>query len=161
MEHIKKHWDCRAIASEVELHYMTETDPEDRMVITSPEDAVELLWDIFPKEKIELKEMFVVVLLNNSKQVLGYGITSVGGKTATIVEISEIVTIALLGSAHSIIVAHNHPSGTMRPSAADSNLTTRLIRALSYLGITLDDHFILGKNKFYSFVAHGEIRNGK
>lgn len=159
MNHIKEHWDCSAIASEVKLHYISDTDPEDRITITSPEEAAGLLWEIFPKEQIELKEHFCVILLNNSKQVLGYGITSVGGKTATIVDISEVVTIALLGSANSIIVAHNHPSGKLRPSAADTNLTTRLRRALSYLGITLDDHVIVTKNRFYSFLAHGEIRH--
>lgn len=157
MNHIKEHWDCSAIASEVTLHYISEKNPEEHIVITSPEDAAGLLWEIFPKEQIELKERFCLILLDNAKHCLGWSVTSVGGKTATIVDTSEVVTIALLGAAHSIIICHNHPSGKLRPSTADLNLTRKLTRALSYLGITLDDHIILNKNSFYSFKAHGDL----
>ena len=157
MNHIKENWDCRAIASEVTLHYISEKKPKNKISITSPEEAAGLLWDIFPKEQMELKERFCLILLDNAKHCLGWSVTSIGGKTATVVDTSEVVTIALLGAAQSVIISHNHPSGVLRPSMADLNLTRKLTRALSYLGITLEDHIILNKNSFYSFKAHGDL----
>tara|TARA_R110000868_G_scaffold306734_3_gene568104 strand:- start:31335 stop:31808 length:474 start_codon:yes stop_codon:yes gene_type:complete len=157
MNELKKRWDCSSIASEVRLQYISETKPEDRMVIKSPEEAAELLWKVFPPDQIEFKEHFCVVLLNNAKELLGYGFTSVGGRTATVVDVSEIITIALLGAANSVILAHNHPSGRLVPSSADTNLTRRIRMALSYMGINLDDHLIVTKNGYYSFSANSEL----
>ena len=157
MKLVQDHWDCSSIASEVKLQYVNETKPEERRVVKTPEQVAQLLWEVFPPGQIEFKEHFCVVLLNNSKELLGYGFTSVGGRTATIVDISEVVTIALLGAANSIVVAHNHPSGRLTPSAADTNLTHRLRKALSYMGITLDDHLIVTKHSYYSFCANKEL----
>jgi DNA repair protein RadC len=157
MKLIQDHWDCSSIAAEVRLQYINETKPEERKVLDSPEKAAEILWEIFPPDQIEFKEHFCVLLLNNSKQLLGYGITSVGGKTATIVDVSEIITIALLGAANSIIISHNHPSGKLVPSASDMNLTNRVRRALSYVGISMDDHLIVTKHSYYSFSANREL----
>ena len=145
MKLIQDHWDCSSIAAEVRLQYINETKPEERKVLDSPEKAAEILWEIFPPDQIEFKEHFCVLLLN------------IGGKTATIVDVSEIITIALLGAANSIIIAHNHPSGRLTPSAADTNLTTRIRRALSYMGITMDDHLIVTKHSYYSFSANREL----
>jgi len=157
MQIIQEHWDCSSIASEVRLQYINETKPEERKVIDSPEKAAEVLWSVFPPDQIELKEHFCVLLLNNSKHLLGYGFTSIGGKTSTLVDISEVLTLALLGAANSIIISHNHPSGRLSPSSADERLTDRIRRALSYVGITLDDHLIVTKHSYYSFSANKEL----
>lgn len=102
-------------------------------------------------DAMALKESFYVVLLNNSKKVVGYYRVSIGGSTATIVDVKDIFRPAILSACESIIVAHNHPSGRMEASKADINITKRIKESGEMLGIPLDDHIILSpQNGYYS-----------
>lgn len=147
--------DRNNLVGEVELHYKTKE--QDRHRMDCPEEAAEFLWRIWDENTLELREEFIVVLLNNAKESLGWAKISIGGKTAAIVEISQIITLALLGNASSVVISHNHPSGILRASTADVNLTKRTRDALELLSISLDDHIIITRDQFYSFRAHGLI----
>ncbi|RYG50791.1 MAG: hypothetical protein EOO01_09885 [Chitinophagaceae bacterium] len=69
----------------------------------------------------------------------------------------EVYNLALLKRASSIVVAHNHPSGLLRPSRADKEGTAKLVEASRFLGIRLLDHLIISEKGFYSFLDEGEF----
>jgi DNA repair protein RadC len=141
--------------AEVSLAYKATQPVETLPSITSPQEAAEYLRSIWDEDTLELREEFIVVLLNNAKKVLGWSRISTGGSTATIVEPSAVFQLALLGKADSIIVAHNHPSGNLKASSADVSLTARLTNAGKLLGITLDDHIILARGGNLSLREEG------
>lgn len=136
--------------AEVSLAYKATQSVETLPSITSPEEAHEYLRSIWDQNTIELREEFLVVLLNNAKKVLGWSRISTGGSTATIVEPSAIFQLALLGKASSIICCHNHPSGNLKASSADIQLTKRIKEVGDLLGIPLDDHIILTRSGYVS-----------
>lgn len=138
------------IISEVSLAYKASQPVETLPKITTPEEAASYLRSIWDSDTLELREEFIVVLLNNAKKVLGWSRISTGGSTATIVEPCAVFQLALLGKARSIICAHNHPSGILKASSADISLTRRLADAGKLLGITLDDHIIITQGGYMS-----------
>jgi DNA repair protein RadC len=157
MEKISEKWTENACFCEVKLSYMPTVDVQSQPSIDCPEKAVFLLRTIWDMDTIELYEDFCMLLLNNSKVCLGWSTISSGGKRATIVDVSKVATTALLGNASSVIICHNHPSGTLNPSTADIHLTKRIKEALDLLGMSLTDHIILTRNKYYSFKNEGKL----
>ena len=143
--------------AEVTLSYRTRP-VEDMSQITSPGHAVEILRDIWDPDRIQLKEVFVVLLLNNSKRCLGWSRISSGGATATIVDPAAIFQVAILANAQSLILGHNHPSGNLEVSPADQRLTVRIVEAVKMLGIAVDDHIILTTDGYVSLKAKGLLK---
>lgn len=122
--------------------------------ITSPEDAAAFL---MPKLNHLANEAFIVVFLNNAKKLMGYETISGGGKTATIVDPAAVMKAAILKEASSIILAHNHPSGSLKESRADVQLTKRISESGKLLGIPVDDHIIISNGGFVSLREKGLI----
>lgn len=141
--------------AEVTLSYKSPVSVETLPQITSPDEAAEYLRSIWDDNLLELKEQFVVVLLDNAKKVLGWNLVSTGGSTATIVDVAAIFQVALLGRANSVILSHSHPSSCKKPSTSDVRLTKRVVEAGKLLGITVDDHIILYRSGFTSFRDEG------
>ncbi len=139
--------------TEVSLAYKASQPVDALPQITSPEEAAVYLRSIWDSGTLELREEFVLVLLNNAKKVLGWSRISTGGSNATIVEPAAVFQTALLGKANSIIVAHNHPSGRLEASTADIQLTRRLKEIGEIMGIPLDDHIILTASGYLSLRA--------
>jgi DNA repair protein RadC len=102
-------------------------------------------------------EEFAVLFLDQANRVINFEIVSVGGITATFVDPRLICKKALLYNAVSIIVAHNRPSGQVRPSRADEILTQRIADGAKYLDIKLHDHIIVGEDGYFSFAAEGML----
>ena len=143
--------------AEVKLTYSANPQDHDYPILDNPADVYGYLCDIWDNDKLELQEEFVVIILNNALRVLGWSKVSSGGKTATIVDVTMVIQIALLANAHAVVIAHNHPGGTMRPSTADINLTNRIKKSLSLMGIALHDHLIIARDQYYSFKEHGQL----
>lgn len=143
--------------AEVKLTYSANPQDHDYPILDNPSDVFGYLCDIWDNDKILLQEEFVVIILNNALRVLGWSKISSGGKSATIVDVTMVIQIALLANAHAVAVAHNHPSGAMRPSTADLNLTNRIKKSLTLMGITLHDHLIIARDQYYSFKEHGRL----
>ena len=112
--------------AEVQLSYKSNVKSSTRYKINSSQDAYELLIKYFPDDTIEYKESFKVVLLNQSNKVLGIVLISEGGISATYVDVRLILQAALLANATQVILAHNHPSGSMKPSTLDDVLNEKL-----------------------------------
>ena len=97
------------------------------------------------------KEHFLVFLLDVKHRLVGVHVASIGGLDVTTVVPRDIFSVALLASAATIVVAHNHPSGDPTPSESDRLVTDRLKSCGTILGIEVLDHVILGRDRFYSF----------
>lgn len=143
--------------AEVRLKYASKSPKQEFPKITTPKEAVNVLRQVWDGDTIQLKEEFVVLLLNNAKKCLGWSKISSGGATATIVDPASIFQVALLANATSIILAHNHPSGNVEPSNADRKLTKRIKKSGKMLGITVEDHIILTASKYKSLKASNII----
>lgn len=144
--------------SEVSLKYQTQTSFEEKPTISAPDHAHQFLRQIWDADTIELREEFVVVLLNHSKKVIGWSKVSTGGPFATIVHPTTVFQLILLGNAASVILAHNHPSGTLKPSLADIELTKRLSKAGKFFSVSIDDHIILTRDSYLSLREEGLMR---
>ena len=80
-----------------------------------------------------------------------------GGLHGTVVDISKIMKQAVEKEASSLILAHNHPSGNLSPSAQDIDITKRIIEACKIFGISVLDHLIITDHGFYSFADEGQL----
>lgn len=108
------------------------------------------------------REKFLVVYMNSRGKVLGIQCISYGGLSSTIVDLRTLFKFAVELNAVSIAMAHNHPSGNLRPSREDENLTRRIAEAGKILEIRVLDHIIVGLgeyegNKYYSFRDYGKL----
>lgn len=100
-------------------------------------------------------EEFWILYLNNSNKVLNKHQLSKGGMTGTLVDVRLVLKLALERGAVSLILAHNHPSGGLRPSQADKDITTKLKVAAASLDIKVLDHLIITENSYFSFADEG------
>ncbi len=102
-------------------------------------------------------EEFWIVLLNRSNRVIGKECISSGGVAGTVVDAKIIFKKALAGLASSIILFHNHPSGNLRPSQADLDITKKLKKAGEVMDISVLDHLIVSEKGYFSFVDEGVL----
>ena len=135
--------------SEVKLIYKNKIKAADRIPVKNAKDAFGVFWDAWDKEVIEYIEEMKMLLLDRSNRVLGIVSLSKGGTTGTVIDIKLIMQYALKANAHGIILAHNHPSGNLNPSEADSKITDRIEKTCKTLEIHLLDHLIISPGKDY------------
>ncbi len=100
-------------------------------------------------------EEFWILLLNRSNEVIGKKEISKGGVSGTVVDAKLVFNEALKQLASSIILCHNHPSGNLKPSQADIDLTRKMKAAGKTLDISVLDHLIVSEKGFYSFADEG------
>lgn len=124
-------------------------------VVKSSKDAADIIREVFPKDEIELQEQFIVLYLNQSNEIIGYYRHSKGAINATIADPRIILAAALRSLCVSMIIAHNHPSGNLKPSRADEDLTKKIREAAKFMDIRLLDHVIVTKDGYYSFAEEG------
>lgn len=116
--------------------------------ITSSKDAFEILQPIMGELE---HEEFWILYLNNSNKVLQKSQLSKGGITGTLVDVRIIMKQTLELGAVGLILAHNHPSGTLKPSNADKEITQKIKRASESLDIKVLDHLIITQKDYFSF----------
>lgn len=101
------------------------------------------------------QEHFMLITLDGASKVIEKRVIFIGTLNQSLVHPREIFRPAILDNAAGIIIAHNHPSGTLEPSHADIQVTTRLKEVAKLIGIELLDHVIISKNGYYSFSDEG------
>lgn len=153
MENLLNDTECQI--AEVELIYKTKVKASERPSIKSSKDAAALLQKNWNENKIDFIEQFKVILLNRAHKVLGLFEASSGGVTGTLVDPKLVFSAALKANACGIIVSHNHPSGNLKPSNADEQLTAKLKQGATFLDIQLLDHIIITSEGFFSFADEG------
>lgn len=100
-------------------------------------------------------EVFAVIFLNRANKVNHFQIISEGGMTGTVADPRVILKKALEEDAVSLILCHNHPSGSLKPSRADEELTQKIKEAAKYFDIKVLDHVIVSEDGYYSFADEG------
>lgn len=123
--------------------------------ISTPDLAFAYIVGMFPQILKEKREHFICVGLDGRRRPIYAEIVSIGTLTATLVHPREVLRRAIIDSAFSILIVHNHPSGDPSPSREDQLLTERLDQCCKLFGITLDDHIILGGTEYVSLRKEG------
>ncbi len=128
------------------------TSVKDRPQIRSSRDGYKLLAPLL----MDLPhEEFWVLLLNRANRVIGREQISIGGTSGTVVDAKVIFRKALEGQASALILVHNHPSGNLRPSQADIDITKKLRIGGKSLDISILDHLIISDRGYFSFADEG------
>ncbi|MBK8501971.1 MAG: JAB domain-containing protein [Saprospiraceae bacterium] len=141
-------------ASEIKLTYRRKSTG---IKITSSKDIDRLLRSYWDVHTIDYYESFVVVYLSRSNEVLGIHKIADGSLDACLVDIRKIMQGALLSNSASIILAHNHPSGNLKPSNQDIKLTSEIKKAGEILKIQVLDHLIITSVSYLSLADEGII----
>ncbi len=132
-----------------------------RNVIEKKKEIISKSKDIalFLQAQLEYKsmELFIAIYLNNAQKVLHHEIISQGGITGTVVDPRTVIKKALAYNAVNIILCHNHPSGSLKPSKADENVTKRIKEAALLFDIKVLDHIIVSNEGYFSFADDGLI----
>lgn len=124
----------------------------ERKVIVSSADAARIVQPLMQDLN---HEIFCVLFLNHANHYLRHEVISSGGLTGTVADIRLILKQALLINASQIVLAHNHPSGNLKASTADRQLTQKLKEASDLMDIRLLDHLIISGNGYLSFTDEG------
>ena len=130
------------------------SDVPDRTTVRESADAAKVL---IPLMRDLNHEAFYVMYLNQANRVLKTEKIADGGMTMAIVDIRIVLKTALILNANQVIMAHNHPSGSLRPSEADKQLTRRVRDAAKLMDIRLIDHLIIAGSRFLSLADEGEL----
>ncbi len=128
------------------------TEVRQKPKITSSRDVYDILHPLMADLS---EEQFRVLLLSQANKVLANEIISFGGRVGTVADVRVIFRQAILSNAVGIIVAHNHPSGNLKPSQSDIDLTHKLKQAGEVMDIKVLDHLIITDNGYYSFSDEG------
>lgn len=118
--------------------------------ITSPQDAVKVVGDFLCEMD---REVVCVINLKADGTAINCSIVSIGAVAQTIAEPRELFKASILSNAAQMIMAHNHPSGSLEPSRQDVIMTARMLELSELIGIRLVDHIIVGNdcNRYFSF----------
>lgn len=142
-----------AIAAALELGRRRQASSAlEKQVITSSDEIARYLRPILKDYR---HEVFAVLFLNRANKINHFQIVSEGGITGTVADPRIILKKALEEDAVNIVLCHNHPSGSLKPSRADEELTKKIKEAARFFDITVMDHIIVSEDGYYSFADEG------
>ena len=144
----------------LDLYRMSSAINTRNPIINSPETASSFFHSVM--DNIYDKEAFVVAFLNTKNRVIDHEVVSVGTINSSLVHPREVFRNAIINKANSVILCHNHPSGDLKPSQEDINITERLRETGNLLGIRVLDHLIINginQHEHYSFKAQGVLES--
>ena len=141
----------------VKVTYSKYVPKKDRVTIKSSRDVVNVVKELFNQDTISWVEEMYAVYLSRANDVIGSYQISKGGTTGTMCDPKVVFTTALNCNAHSIILTHNHPSGNLKPSSADHEITKKIKNASAFLDMQLLDHVIVTADGYYSFADEGVL----
>jgi len=130
------------------------SDLADRQKIGTSRDAFNVIGSALKDLPVE---EFWVIYLNKGCEVLGKERLSIGGTAGTVADIKVMFKMCLENKASAFIAVHNHPSGNLKPSDADMDLTKKMKEAGKILDLPLLDHLIISERGYYSFADEGVI----
>ena len=143
------------IAAALELGRRRHCSPGiDRVCVRNSSDIANYLKTLLKDYNYEV---FAVIFLNQTNKIKHFEIISRGGITGTVADPRIILKKAMEQEATSLILSHNHPSGNLKPSRADEELTQKIKQAASYFDIKVLDHIIVSDEGYYSFSDEGLV----
>jgi len=129
--------------------------------IRSSVDSSKMFLEFWNENKINIQEEFSVLFLNRQNKAIGIYNVSKGGIAGTVVDVELISATAIKTLAQGVIMAHNHPSGNLKPSQADIDITKKLKNALALFDIRLLDSLIITpKGEYYSLADNNMFEDG-
>lgn len=133
----------------------------EKIKLLNSDDIYSVMQRVLMREnKIERnKEHFWIIGLAQNNRILYIELISLGTINTTLVEPMEVFSIALQKRTVKIILAHNHPSGSMKPSEEDKDITDKLIQVGLFLNIPVVDHLIINEKTYYSFDDNGLLHD--
>jgi len=141
------------IAAALEIGRRREVSiPMNRVVVSTSHDIANYLKPMLQDLSYEV---FAVVFLNRANRVKHFEIISRGGITGTVADPRIILQRALEHQATSLVLSHNHPSGNLKPSRADEELTQKIKQAAGFLDISVLDHILISQDGYFSFCDEG------
>jgi DNA repair protein RadC len=139
---------ANSLGTELQLVY---DPPECEYYVTNSMQAYMAFILIWNKELMRIQEQCYALFLNQEREVICYRLINTGTRASCPIDQALIAAIALKCRAGSVVVAHNHPSGKLKPSRDDCHITCDLKRKLQGLDIELADHLIVKERGYFSF----------
>jgi DNA repair protein RadC len=125
--------------------------------IKNSSDAYAFILSVWDKERINMQEQFMAFFHHEKGKTIGYRVICTGLAHTVHVDIKLIASLALHTLASNVILAHNHPSGSLEPSTADITTTKQIKKALNLISVKLWDHLIINENDYLSMSDEGLI----
>lgn len=139
--------------AEIQISYIPNFQADYK--IENSRKSFELMLNDWNENTLQMQEEVKLLLLNRSNKVLGVYCLAKGGISGCIVDVRIILSVALKSLATGIILIHNHPSGNLKPSLDDIEITNKLKESCKLLDIMLLDHLIITKDNYFSFADEG------
>jgi DNA repair protein RadC len=139
----------------IEMRVTIEKGP--RIKIKNSKESYDVFMNLFSQDIINFTEEMILLALNRQNEVYGWYRISSGGTSATICDAKVVFSILLKANASSFLLAHNHPSRSLKPSNDDIELTRNLVKAGRLLDIALLDHLIVSDTGYLSMADEGII----
>lgn len=130
------------------IELVPELDGKKRVVVQGPEDIIRNYASLF---KDQVRERFIVFWLDSVNRILGFEIVTEGLLNSSLAHPREVFRGAIVATAASVIVTHNHPSDNPEPSREDLDITKQLVEAGKIIGIPVHDHIIFAGEGYTSF----------
>lgn len=146
-----KLYNYKVVREKTEVYY------DGRKSLNKPSDAARIFREYYEKNFEMDKEHFSVIMVDTKNKIIGINLVSIGTINQSLVHPREVFRPAVIASANSIFICHNHPSGNLSPSSEDIAITMRLKEAGKMLGIKVLDHIILGDDNYKSLLEDGII----
>lgn len=125
-----------------------------KVKIGSSKDAADYIRQFY-HDDITIYESFFILLLNRQNVTMAFAKISQGGVVGTVVDAAIVAKYVVDSLATGVILAHNHPSGNLRPSDADKAITEKIRKGLALFDCQVLDHVILTEDSYYSFADNG------
>jgi len=138
-----------SFASQKVLGVQTKNSDFPVVKISKPSDSADFARQFYGDDLV-LYESFFLILLNRALHTIAWAKISQGGVIGTVVDTKIICKYAVDCLASSVVLVHNHPSGNLRPSGADKEITQKIIDALELFDVRVVDHIILTETSFLS-----------
>ncbi|MBX2842897.1 MAG: JAB domain-containing protein [Flammeovirgaceae bacterium] len=143
--------------AEVKVSYTPNVPTSKLFKIACSKDAYHLLKANWDMDRIGFVEDFKIILLNRANKVMGIFHAFSGGASGVVADPKVIFATALKAGSCGILASHNHPSGNLKPSQQDIQLTNKLKEAGKFLDLPLLDHIIITPENYYSFADEGML----
>ncbi|HLY69981.1 MAG TPA: JAB domain-containing protein [Puia sp.] len=141
--------------SKIEIRYNPKIPALQKPRIANSNDAYRQFMQLLDIERLNIQEEVAALFLNRGNRVIGGYKLGIGGITGAVVDIRIILGIALKCLATGLMLCHTHPSGELKPSAADKEVTERLKQAAKLMDISQLDHLVVTAEGYFSFEDEG------
>ena len=130
-----------------------------KITIKQAEDIFLIMQMILKREHLidRTKEHFWTIALNTASKILNIELVAMGSIKRVTVDPTEVFSVPLQKKATNVVLIHNHPSGSLKPSEADLDITNRLIQCGLIMDTPVADHVIISEHSYYSFAESGKL----